>query len=60
MGHQNQWNGPPRPNGPIRPPNGPPGPPQHRPMVSNISAILISFRAQWKTVTKLHLSLCDK
>lgn len=34
--NQNQWNGPPRPNGPIRPgpPNGPPGPPQHRPMVS--------------------------
>lgn len=46
MGHQNQWNGPPRPNGPIRPPNGPPGPPQHRPMVSNISWILISFRSQ--------------
>lgn len=34
--NQNQWNGPPRQNGPgIRPgmPNGPPCPPQHRPMV---------------------------
>lgn len=34
--NQNQWNGPPRQNGPgIRQgmPNGPPGPPQHRPMV---------------------------